>query len=138
MLCYGTGQIVCVFVGKGHEHDKGLFDRSGQVPHQEAALLADLGYVGLTKTVVNCHLPFRKSSLPGLGKGDRKLTPEKRRVNRALSGLRIKVEWAFRRLKVFKLLSTRYRNRRKRFGLRLNLIAAIYNREYATTLLKEV
>lgn len=34
------------------------------------------------------------------------------------------------RLKVFRILAERYRNRRKRFGLRFNLIAAIYNLEY--------
>jgi hypothetical protein len=34
-----------------------------------------------------------------------------------------------RRLKIFRILSERYRNRRKRFGLRFNLIAAIYNHE---------
>jgi len=33
------------------------------------------------------------------------------------------------RLKVFRILSERYHNRRKRFGLRFNLIAAIYNLE---------
>jgi len=32
-------------------------------------------------------------------------------------------------LKVFRILSERYRNRRKRFPLRFNLIAAIYNFE---------
>jgi len=32
-------------------------------------------------------------------------------------------------MKRFKILSDRYRNRRKRFGLRLNLIAGIYNYE---------
>jgi hypothetical protein len=31
-------------------------------------------------------------------------------------------------------LSERYRNRRKRFGLRFNLIAAIYNMELKTML----
>jgi hypothetical protein len=29
--------------------------------------------------------------------------------------------------KVFRVLGERYRNRRKRFGLRVNLIAGIYN-----------
>ncbi|MDR2723961.1 MAG: IS5/IS1182 family transposase, partial [Holosporaceae bacterium] len=29
----------------------------------------------------------------------------------------------------FKIISDKYRNRRKRFGLRFNLIAAIYNGE---------
>lgn len=39
------------------------------------------------------------------------------------------IEHVIRRLKVFRILTERYRNRRKRFGLRFNLIAAIYNRE---------
>ncbi|MBT7069454.1 MAG: IS5/IS1182 family transposase, partial [Anaerolineae bacterium] len=30
---------------------------------------------------------------------------------------------------VFRILSERYRNRRKRFGLRFNLIASLYNFE---------
>ncbi|RGD91737.1 IS5/IS1182 family transposase, partial [Acinetobacter sp. SWAC57] len=30
-------------------------------------------------------------------------------------------------LKVFRILSERYRNRRKRFGLRMNLIAGLIN-----------
>ena len=33
------------------------------------------------------------------------------------------------KIKRFKILSCRYRNRRKRFGLRVNLISAIYNFE---------
>ncbi|MCE2982458.1 MAG: IS5/IS1182 family transposase, partial [Parachlamydia sp.] len=32
-------------------------------------------------------------------------------------------------LKLIKILGYKYRNRRKRFGLRLNLIAGIYNRD---------
>ena len=35
------------------------------------------------------------------------------------------------RLKIFKILSYPYRNRHKRFGLRSNLIAEIYNYELA-------
>ena len=34
-------------------------------------------------------------------------------------------------LKVFHILSERYRNRRRRFGLRFNLIAGLYNYELA-------
>ncbi|OQX03025.1 MAG: IS5 family transposase, partial [Desulfobacteraceae bacterium IS3] len=33
------------------------------------------------------------------------------------------------KLKIFKILSDRYRNRRRRFGLRFNLVAGIYNFE---------
>ncbi len=32
-------------------------------------------------------------------------------------------------IKRFKIIADRYRNRRKRFGLRFNLIAGIYNME---------
>lgn len=49
--------------------------------------------------------------------------------NRALSRKRILIEHVIRRLKIFRILSERYRNRRKRFGLRFNLIAAICNLE---------
>ncbi|MBP6432415.1 MAG: IS5/IS1182 family transposase, partial [Ferruginibacter sp.] len=34
-----------------------------------------------------------------------------------------------RELKIFKIIAAPYRNRRKRFGLRINLIAAFYNLE---------
>jgi hypothetical protein len=35
--------------------------------------------------------------------------------------------------KIFRILAQRYRNRRRRFGLRCNLIAALYNYECAQT-----
>jgi hypothetical protein len=34
-------------------------------------------------------------------------------------------------VKIFRILAERYRNRRKRFGLRFNLIAALCNAELA-------
>jgi hypothetical protein len=59
------------------------------------------------------------------------LTDDQKAANRSLSSQRTYVEHSIRRLKVFRILSERYRNRRKRFALRFNLIAAIYNLEYA-------
>ena len=50
------------------------------------------------------------------------LTREQRLENRALSRRRIVIEHINRRLKIFKILSERYRNRGRRFGLRFNLI----------------
>jgi hypothetical protein len=50
-------------------------------------------------------------------------------LNRKLARIRVLGEHIHRKLKVFKILSQRYRNRRKRFGLRFNLIAALYNYE---------
>jgi hypothetical protein len=37
------------------------------------------------------------------------------------------VEHVLRHLKIFRLLAERYHNRRRRFSLRFNLIAGLYN-----------
>ena len=42
---------------------------------------------------------------------------------------RVVVEHVIGHIKKNKILSTKYRNRRKRFGLRFNLICGIYNYE---------
>ncbi|NER83001.1 MAG: transposase family protein [Leptolyngbya sp. SIO1D8] len=49
--------------------------------------------------------------------------------NRALAKLHIRLEHSIRRLKQFRIFAERYRNRRKRFGLRLHLLAGILNYE---------
>jgi hypothetical protein len=41
-------------------------------------------------------------------------------------------------LKRFKIIADRYRNRRRRFGLRFFLIAAIYNKENCQEVMHEV
>jgi len=41
------------------------------------------------------------------------------------------IEQVNRSLKIFKILSSRYRNRRRRYGLRCNLLLAIYHYELA-------
>lgn len=61
----------------------------------------------------------------------KKLTKEQKKYNRELNRLRITVEHVNRRLKIFKILDYRYQNRHRRFGLRSNLIAGIYNHELA-------
>ena len=48
-----------------------------------------------------------------------------------MSRERFVIEHIIRSLKIFRILAERYRNRRKRFGLRFNLIAALYNYELA-------
>ncbi|WP_425289782.1 transposase [Spiroplasma endosymbiont of Zeiraphera isertana] len=48
---------------------------------------------------------------------------------KTLSKIRIKIEHVFAKLKRFKILSLKYRNKIRRFALRFNLIAGIYNLE---------
>ncbi|MFN5978546.1 MAG: transposase family protein, partial [Pseudanabaena sp.] len=52
-----------------------------------------------------------------------------KQFNRQIARQRIAIEHINRRLKIFKILALPYRNRRRRVGLRCNLIAAIYNFE---------
>ena len=52
-----------------------------------------------------------------------------KKENRKISSQRIYVEHVIGKLKIFRILSERYRTRRKRFGLRFKLITAIYNLE---------
>lgn len=49
--------------------------------------------------------------------------------NRAISRDRVLNENVIGLIKRFKIIADRYRNRRKRFGLRFNLIAGIHNYE---------
>ena len=55
------------------------------------------------------------------------LTKEAKKENNKLSSKRIIVEQINAKIKVFKITKYPYRNRRKRFGLRMNLICAIVN-----------
>ncbi len=106
----------------GRTHDFKLFVQSGTAMMAQTQCLADSGYLGLAR----CHA---NSRTPHKGSKHRPLTDEQRAQNRQLSRERLLVEHVIGRLKVFRILSERYRNRRRRFGLRFNLIAAIHNHE---------
>lgn len=76
----------------------------------------------MTRLHANSRTPRKKMPKQPLSAPDKQL-------NRQLAKQRVVVEQVIGKLKVFKNLAERYRNRRKRFGLRFNLIAAIYNFE---------
>jgi hypothetical protein len=56
-----------------------------------------------------------------------KLKKEEEKNNQALASERVANENVIGMIKRFKIVSDKYRNRSKRFGLRFNLISAIYN-----------
>jgi len=118
--------IIATAFGQGRMHDFHLFKQSRVRFAAKTLCLADKGYVGITKLHPNSRIPVKKSK-------HHPLTPEEKKVNRALAKERIYAEHVIGRLKVFRILSERYRNRRKRFRLRFNLIAAIYNMEIASS-----
>lgn len=111
-----------MFCGRGRIHDLRLFKGSRIHFAPWVKCLADKGYQGIKKVHANSQTPMKK---PPRGQ----LNAEQKRVNRALARQRIVVEHVNRRLKVFRILAGPYRNRRRRFGLRLNLMAGIYNFE---------
>ena len=131
-------RVYATYFERGGIHDLTMYQRSKHLMNPSTSLVADLGYIGVGKLHRESYLPHRKQCRPGLTSEQRKLSPEQRCVNRALAQIRILVEQVIRRAKVFRILSGRYRNRRRRLALRTNLIMAIYNIEYAKQLLKEV
>ena len=121
-----TGQIICTAVERGKTHDFKLLKRS-RLPFVRSQLcLADKGYQGFAKQFTGACLPTKKPR-------KQKLPQAEQQHNRALAKLRVRVEHTIRRMKIFRTFSGRYRNRRKRFGLRLNLIAGLLNYELAHT-----
>jgi IS5 family transposase len=122
-----TQEIVCVAVREGKIHDFRIWKESQTGIGKKIELLADKGYQGIAKIHSNSRIPIKKSKGKSLSK-------EQKALNKRLAKERIVVEHVHRRLKIFRILSSRYRNRRKRFGLRLNLIAGIYNYELLLSL----
>lgn len=119
-----TREIICTAFGSGHCHDFNLFKKSKIHFHPETNSLQDSGYQGIKDYHPNSYIPRKK---PKNGK----LSRIEKDYNRVLAQERIVVEHVNRSLKIFKILSSRYRNRRRRYGLRCNLLSAIYNYELA-------
>lgn len=119
-----TREIICTAFGPGHCHDFNLFKKSKIHFHPETNSLQDSGYQGIKDYHPNSYIPRKK---PKNGK----LSRIEKDYNRVLAQERIVVEHVNRSLKIFKILSSRYRNRRRRYGLRCNLLSAIYNYELA-------
>jgi hypothetical protein len=115
-------QILCTAHGKGREHDFRLFKRSRVKPAPAVEVLADKGYQGIQRRHLNSHTPTKKPAKQVLSATDKQ-------SNRRLAKRRVVVEQVIGKLKVFQILAHRYRNRRRRFALRFNLIAALYNFE---------
>lgn len=84
--------------------------------------MGDKGYQGIDKFHAKSRIPKKKPRGGALNREDKK-------SNQELAKVRVLGEHINRKLKIFKILSDRYRNRRKRFALRFNLIAGLYNYE---------
>ena len=113
-------QILCAHEAKGAVHDFELFKRSGIHTNDDILDVADKGYNTIHKIHRNSLIPFKK---PRNGE----LTPEQKAFNRNLASYRIRIEHVNRRLKCFKILQQRYRNKQRKHFLRFSLICGLYN-----------
>jgi transposase len=82
--------------------------------------MADLAYKGFKEIKSKLLTSIKKPK-------NKELSKEAKGINKEISRRRITIEHINSKLKVFRILSDRYRNRRKRFGLRMNLIAGLIN-----------
>lgn len=120
-----TLNIICIFGGTGRTHDFQLYKTSKTHMSEEIESVEDKGFQGLQKLHANSTIPIKASK-------NHKLTKEEKKFNREISKRRIDIEHINCYIKRFRIFSYRYRNKRKRFGLRASLICGIYNFQHTS------
>ncbi|MBL3285300.1 IS5 family transposase domain protein [Rickettsiales endosymbiont of Paramecium tredecaurelia] len=115
-------QVIRTAFANGKRYDFRLFKESRTKINSDIKVITDTGYQGIRKLHSKSELPRKKTK-------KNPLTKEDKEKNQELVSERVVNENVIGMIKRFKIISDKYRNRRKRFGLRFNLIAAIYNME---------
>ncbi|WP_064611592.1 transposase [Moraxella catarrhalis] len=111
-------KIISIHTHKGCVHDVSIARQHLAELYVYPFVLADKGYIGLEHQGLLTQSKKRKNQ-----------TQDKliKKINKEIGKRRIVIEYINRKLKLFKILSTPYRNRHKSFHLRANLIAGIVN-----------
>lgn len=117
-----TEKIICIHQTRGKTHDFKLFKKSKLLLNEKKYIKVDSGYQGIEKIHSNSELPCKSSKL-------QPLTKKEKKKNLKLSKTRVTVEHVIGKIKVFRIIAERYRNRRKHHDLRMKLICGIYNFE---------
>lgn len=88
----------------------------------------DTAYRGMDKVVEGIDARISVTRKPG-----KDLTPDQREYNKAHSRIRIRVENAIRRIKIFRIAKEKYRNKRNKYDLIMDVVCGVVNQ---TILLK--
>jgi len=104
----------------GKKHDKKLYDETKLIRPKETDLIGDLGYYGVNQM----KLPHKKP------KG-KELTKQQKQYNTELSRKRIKVEHSFGKMKIYQILSQRFRNPLSKHTIIFKNIAGLHNLMFA-------
>lgn len=116
-----TEEILCTDYYNGSAHDGTIYKETMNIS-EKILVLADSGYRGIQKKHANVQFPYRHAE------DAKEMNAEDRRAyNKEVSGKRMKIEHIIGRTKIFAIAREKYRNRRKRFSLRYNLICGITN-----------
>ena len=119
-----TEEIICTETFNGKAHDGTIFKKTLRL-NPSIIVLCDSGYRGIQKVHANTLLPIRhKADIEKLSECEK---ARRKATNKGISGIRMKIEHVIGRVKTFKIVAERYRNRLKRLLLRLNLICGIVN-----------
>ncbi|MFA6018681.1 MAG: transposase family protein [Rhodospirillales bacterium] len=114
------GRIVSISKpAPGRVHDLEVRRRGPPLP-EYAHAYADSGYQGIQDDHPGVEIPYKKSKR-------RPLTKDERAYNHALSRFRVRVEHSIARLKVFRILSDRYRYPRTTYGDKISIVAGVLN-----------
>ena len=104
----------------GRKHDFALFKATHKIVSESTLILADRGYQGIAE--------FHKNSLTPIKKFNKKeLSSAEKSYNKIVSRSRSLIERINRRLKVFRILSGRFRNKICKFENIFSLICGIFN-----------
>jgi hypothetical protein len=115
--------VLSAYQAEGSVHDFQIYkDSVGSAVSADVQIKTDSGYQGIAAYHAESAVPYKKSV-------NCSLTKEKKTWNRRLSRERVRIEHVNRQIKIFKIMSERYRNRRKRHQLRMTIICAIRNYE---------
>jgi hypothetical protein len=117
-----TGEIIGVCEEKGAVHDLEIFKRSKYHFLTDILLVGDKGYQGIKFYHSNSLTPYKRSKKV-------KLNDYQKWFNSQIGSYRIFIEHVNRRIKRFKILQYRYRNKQKKHLLRISLIAGLHNFE---------
>lgn len=104
-----TREVIGTAFGQGRQHDFNLFKKSKITMMPWIEILADKGYQGINQYIKASYTPYKKHK-------NKPLTPQQKKFNYHLNSVRVSLENVLGCLKTFRILSSRYRNRRKRFG----------------------
>jgi hypothetical protein len=105
---------------EGKKHDKKLYDESRIYSIEKSSLKGDLGYLGSAGITIPKKKPKKKE-----------LTEEEKNYNKEFSKERIKIEHVFGKMKIFQILTQRFRNPRQTHALIFKNIAGLYNLSYS-------